>query len=180
MVSCSKSEGPLKVLGFRNYTLGQWRGMLLLGIVVAAFFFGLNYLVLTNVHFPQEDWFPSVDPRMTPKENATPAMTFVHGLLYAPLSEELLYRGPLVVGMWVLHLATARQKITVRMMTVFVVALAAVTTVWFASVHSLSGVCNVLSAGTFGIAAAIMTIRFKSLIPGIIAHALYNAPVTLY
>lgn len=169
----------VKLLGFRNYTLRQWREMLLLGTLVAIFFSGLNYLILTQIELPQ-DWFPAVDLRMTPKENATPVMTFVHGLLYAPLSEELLYRGPLVIGMWVLHVAAARQKITSRTNGVFVVALAAVTTVWFASAHSPSGVYNVISAGAFGIAAALMTVRCKGLIPGIIAHALYNALVTLY
>jgi membrane protease YdiL (CAAX protease family) len=45
---------------------------------------------------------------------------------------------------------------------------------------TIKGVYNVLSAGSFGLAAAVMTIRYQSLVPGIIAHAMYNSFITLY
>ncbi|WP_432246223.1 CPBP family intramembrane glutamic endopeptidase (plasmid) [Arthrobacter sp. G.S.26] len=107
-------------------------------------------------------------------------MVFLSRLLSAPLTEEILFRGPLIVGMWVLHIAVARHKITARTRNVLVLVLACLTSVLlFALAHSATGVYNVLSAGVFGVAAATMTIRTKSLVPGIISHALYNATGSL-
>lgn len=163
-------------LGIRQYTRTEISQILVICVATIAVFVTLNDW-LSRLPLPA-GWAASPnDDRLLAIAQATPFIQAVHGFLYAPLWEETLFRGPIALAVLVLNSGVARRYLNETLGIVILVIISIVSTVTFGTAHAPYNGLNVVLAGGFGAVAAITTIRYRSILPGVLIHAFYNAIV---
>lgn len=90
----------------------------------------------------------------------------------------MIYRGPIALALLILNAGVARRYLNKFMRPALLIGVALVCTVLFALIHASYGALNVALAGGFGTVAALTTIKYRSLLPGLLIHACYNAIAT--
>ena len=165
-------------LGVRSYGVGELARILTLCVLTAACFaFGSSWLY--GLDLPAGWISEGGDARYSVTAQATPLMQALHGFINAPLPEEIFSRGPIAVTVFLLAAGPAQRHIPTPWRTVILVVIAAATTAHFASLHSSYGALNVALGGAFGAVAAVLTVKYRSLFPGILVHAMYNAVMSV-
>lgn len=172
------SRNLLRALGLRSYPLRQVLEMILVGVLAGI---GLASLGIWLVGFDlPAGWVPEPDdPRIVSISDASPLIRVLHAFMYAPLSEELAFRGPLAVAVAVAASGPARRHLPASWRASVVALVAVVMTVLFATLHAPYNALNVLLAGCIGAVTAVLTIRYRSILPGIVVHAVYNSLVAI-
>lgn len=167
----------LIALGMRKYGRAD---LLQMSIICAAsiVFFAVLAGWLLHVPLPP-GWAASPDDARGPAiAQATPFVQGVHGFIHAPLWEELLFRSPIALMLFFLNSGPATKRINKALRVSLLIAVAIVCTILFAAAHAPYNGLNVALAGGFGAVAALTTIRFRSLLPGLVIHAFYNTIAT--
>lgn len=161
-------------LGARRYTRSELRHMLIICAVSIAVFVTVNSW-LSYVPLPAE-WAASPnDNRLPTIDHATPFVIAVNGFFHAPLWEEALFRGPIALTVLILNSGIAQRHLNKRLSLVILLSISLGSTVLFGILHAPYGGLSVTMAMTFGAVAALITIRFRSIVPGIAIHAFYNS-----
>lgn len=167
----------LIALGVRKYSRTDLVQMSVVCIASVAVFATLGGW-LAHVPLPP-GWAASPDDaRWEAIAQASPFVQGIHGFIHAPLWEELLFRGPIALALVYLNSGVARRYLRRALRVSLLVAVAITCTVLFAFGHAEYNGLNVALAGGFGAVAALTTIRYRSLLPGIVIHALYNTITT--
>lgn len=167
----------LIALGVRKYGRAE---LLQMSIICAASiaFFAILGGWLAHVPLPP-GWAASPDDARVPAiAQATPFIQGINGFIHAPLWEELLFRGPIALTLFFLTSGAARRHLNKTLGVSVLIAVATVSTVLFGAAHAPYNGLNVVLAGGFGAVAALTTIRYRSLLPGLVIHAFYNTITT--
>ena len=146
---------------WRIYGLGDrvdWKA-LAGGFCFLATFETLRQTVgVTSGAVDPEDFFIVVDP-----DRWTVMMDVIDGVIFAPVFEELMFRGVLFVGL-------------MRRMGGLTAAL--VSTTLFALMHTQYAPWEMFSVGVFGLVCCWLTWRTGSIKSGIVLHMIYNGLIT--
>lgn len=167
----------LIALGLRKYSRSE---LLQMSIICAASiaFFAILGGWLSHVPLPP-GWAASPDDARGPAiAQATPFIQGIHGFIHAPLWEELLFRGPIALTLFFLNSGAATRHLNKTVSVSLLIAVATVSTVLFGAAHAPYNGLNVALAGGFGAVAVLTTIRYRSLLPGLVIHAFYNTITT--
>lgn len=160
----------LTVLGVRRYSareLGRF------ALIASAWAVVMQLLIRVLVLLPfGPGWAPSpTDPRTIAINDASLPVQILHDLINAPIVEEIGYRGPIMLAAFLLATAVTKRGLK----TTLLVVVAVVGILVFASHHALGSGSNVAIAGAAGAVLTWLALRYQTLLPGIMLHALYNA-----
>lgn len=161
-------------LGARKYDRSElWKMLVVCGVSIAVFV-SLNAW-LSGLSLPEEWAASPQDNRLPAIAHATPFIKAVNGFFHAPLWEEALFRGPIALTVLILKSGVSKRYLSRTLSLVILVAISLGSTVIFGISHAPYGGLSVAIALAFGAVAALTTIRFRSIVPGIVIHAFYNS-----
>lgn len=188
LVSASFEKFPVRLVLRRNALL--WRRLLrdVLGLIIspprAAIAIGVG-IVVGFLSWGAGQWLLSIpalaetiqpsDVRLDTVAGAPWWVPAAYYAIYAPLPEEILYRGPLLAICAIVAALTTNKRVR----AVAVVAALLATSVVFGLVHLDWSLLNAVGAGVSGALYGIAALATRSLWPAIIAHSLSNALVFL-
>ncbi|WP_160320814.1 CPBP family intramembrane glutamic endopeptidase [Arthrobacter alpinus] len=165
-------------LGVRKYTRSEISQLLVICVATITVFVALNNW-LSHLPLPA-GWAASPDDdRLLAIAQATPFIQAVHGFFHAPLWEETLFRGPIALAVFAVNSGATRRYLNKTLGLVILVVISLVSTLTFGLAHAPYNGLNVVLAGGFGAVAAVTTIRYRSILPGVLIHAFYNAMVQI-
>ena len=140
-----------------------------LGVAGAVLYVGVGYL-LGLVPVLAES-VPATDARVGAMIDAPGWVPAVFFATYAPVAEEIGYRGALMVAVAVGAASTSNRWVRGT-----ITAAALIGTSWvFGLVHLDWSLLNAVSAGVSGVIFGVVAIASRSLWAAIVAHALFNA-----
>lgn len=173
-----KSKGVFRTtaraLGVRTYTRTElWQMLVICGVSIAVFI-TLNAW-LSQLPLPAEWAASPTDNRLPAIEAATPFIKAVNGFFHAPLWEEALFRGPIALTVMILRSGISKRYLNKTLGLVILLCVSLGSTVLFGMLHAPYGALSVATAMAFGAVAALTTIKFRSIVPGIVIHAFYNS-----
>lgn len=161
-------------LGVRRYARSElWQMIVICGVSIAVFV-TLNTW-LSHLPLPAEWAASPTDNRLPSIEHAAPFIKAVNGFFHAPLWEEALFRGPIALTVFILRSGISRRYLNKTLSLVILLCISLGSTVLFGMLHAPYGGLSVVIAMAFGAVAALTTIKFRSIVPGIVIHAFYNS-----
>lgn len=164
----------VRALGWRRYTLRDLGQMILpvAGLVIVMLL--LNHWLARLPLGP--GWAQAADdPRIVVTDNATIAVKFLYNLIHAPVVEEVLFRGPILFVAYLLGTDFAHRRVRAWVRRVLLWVFVVISVVTFAALHASYNGSNVVSAGVGAVGMTGLALRYRSLLPGILMHAFYNA-----
>lgn len=158
--------GPFQRLGLTGSRPSVWGRRVWYGVIgwAAAY---LSATLITKIVPP-----PPVDPRYVQTSSASGGVRFLHGILGAAPTEEVLFRGTLL-----LVVAGCAAVLPSRLSRAAAIAALVASSVLFGLAHLSFGWTNVATATAGGLIFGGIALRTRSIIPCVIAHALYNGTV---
>jgi len=161
----------VKILGIRR-SAHQAIAAIWLGLAGGALALGLQIFLLSAVTFP-----PSAQPdaRFVAIANVAPAIGGAYFAVYAPLHEEIFYRGLLLLAITALahrSINRPRQLATTIILLIF-------TSAWFGYIHLDWSVANAVTAGVSGLVFGTVAVLQRSIWPAVVAHAAMNFGVAV-
>lgn len=158
--------GPVQRLGLTGSRPSVWGRRVWYGLIgwAAAY---LSATLITKLVAP----IP-VDPRYVQTSAASGGMRFLHGVLGAAPVEEVAFRGTLL-----LVVAGCAAVLPSRLARAAAIAALVASSVLFGLAHLSFGWSNVATATAGGLIFGGIALRTRSIIPPMIAHALYNGTV---
>ena len=157
------------VLGLAPLGGRRLSGMIGLGLIAGLLGLGVSYL-LGRVPFLAAS-VPATDTRVDAVAQAPAWIASVFFATYAPVPEEILFRGPLLAAVVVIT-ALAANKWVRRIL----IAVVLVGTSWvFGMAHLEWSLLNAVSAGAHGMLLGGAAVTARSLWPAIVGHVVFNA-----
>lgn len=145
-------------------SMGEWLRpvRLKIGEIIAAAFFpellGMGMLLLITVAITY--FWPAGGLNEMPETTTGWGLTFLSAVVLAPLCEELIFRG-FVLNKMLLRFSPAKAVI--------------LSSVIFGSLHLTMGI----SPAIVGAVLCIITMKYQSIIPGMVIHSLHNLAVVM-